>query len=488
MKRHIVILLLLTLVIQSWMFVSYPMGGVDDNQSGQRFLIDRLVSGDLLIGNLRFNTGYPLVIAPVVAVSRMFPRIDDRILLLVQVGLSATIPFLVYDIIRRRRTPNEAFIVALFVLLDPFGLQWSHFSLPEWLIAFLLVAALWLLNYALLTKRRLLLYTLLSGLLLGIAVLARVNFAPVVAALGLMFFAITSISFWKRFQMFFILGVSSLAVLFLYLVLIQYPSTGTFRLSCIGSLSLNEGLDVNDIPLQATDGPASQEYLRLTSMSVPEHALFLSDTYPRWSMSGAWASPEEQALFLEQGFTGENLPFANRFDLIYYMGACPTDDLLRDVYFERIRRYPLEWLSRGLKDTLLILIQSTEENPTLYLPTYDSLVRNTNESFLGFERVEGDFYTGQWVWTPGIWLYSTIFHIWNAIKWLTPIALVWALLSRNWFYATCAVLLLAVAGIMPLMKAPEARLYSQVYPLWTILLGGMLASFIKWARKPRLQQ
>src|SRR5690606_8387034 len=292
MKRHIVILLLLTLVVQSWMFVSYPMGGVDDNQSGQRFLIDRLVSGDLLIGNLRFNTGYPLVIAPVVAVSRMFPRIDDRILLLVQVGLSATIPFLVYDIIRRRRTPNEAFIVALFVLLDPFGLQWSHFSLPEWLIAFLLVAALWLLNYALLTKRRLLLYTLLSGLLLGIAVLARVNFAPVVAALGLMFFAITSISFWKRFQMFFILGVSSLAVLLLYLVLIQYPSTGTFRLSCIGSLSLNEGLDVNDIPLQATDGPASQEYLRLTSMSVPEHALFLSDTYPRWSTSGAWASPE----------------------------------------------------------------------------------------------------------------------------------------------------------------------------------------------------
>ena len=68
-RRHLLILLLLTVLVRGWLFVSYPLGGTDDNQAAQVYLIDQLLHGNLLIGNLRYQTGYPLVIASVVAVA-----------------------------------------------------------------------------------------------------------------------------------------------------------------------------------------------------------------------------------------------------------------------------------------------------------------------------------------------------------------------------------------------------------------------------------
>src|SRR6185369_13353688 len=107
-------------------------------------------------------------------------QFDDRIVLLVHIALSATIPFMVYDILRKRRTPREAFIVALFVLLDPFGLQWAHFYLPEWMIAFCMILGLWLIEQGL-RRNRTLLWTGIAGIVLGISSVARFNFAPMVA-------------------------------------------------------------------------------------------------------------------------------------------------------------------------------------------------------------------------------------------------------------------------------------------------------------------
>ena len=108
-----------------------------------------------------------------------------------QVALSATIPFMIYDILRRRRTPREALIVALFVLLDPFGLQWAHFYLPEWLIAFCMILGLWLIEQGCGAGER------CSGrrsreLCWGFASVARFNFAPMVALLGVMLLLLRS--------------------------------------------------------------------------------------------------------------------------------------------------------------------------------------------------------------------------------------------------------------------------------------------------------
>ncbi|MCY4022454.1 MAG: hypothetical protein OXF32_03310 [Anaerolineaceae bacterium] len=60
---------------------------------------------------------------PVAAVGQLFGRLDERIVLLVQVTLCATIPFLLYDLVRRHHSRRAALVVALLTLLDPYGLQ-----------------------------------------------------------------------------------------------------------------------------------------------------------------------------------------------------------------------------------------------------------------------------------------------------------------------------------------------------------------------------
>ena len=147
-KRHLVILLVLTVLIRGVMFISYPMGGQDEQQGYHRYVVSKVLAGELQIGNLRYGPGYPLFIAPVSALGDRFGRFDDRIELLFQVALSSLIPFLLYDILRSRHSPRAAFVVAILSLIDPFSLQWAHFYTAVWLVALCLVLALWFLHHA----------------------------------------------------------------------------------------------------------------------------------------------------------------------------------------------------------------------------------------------------------------------------------------------------------------------------------------------------
>ncbi len=479
-SRHLLILLLLTVLVRGWMFVSYPLGGTDDNQAAQRYLIDQLLDGNLLIGNLRYQTGYPLVIAPVVAAARPFGQFDDRIVLLVQVALSAAIPFLIYDILRRRRSPREAFIVALVVLLDPFGWQWAHFWLPEWWIAFCLIAALWLIDQGL-RRHRPIVWTALAGLLLGVASLARFNFAPIVALLGVCFFALSSLARRTRLLMFASLGIVSVSVIVLYVVLIQYPSTGAAALSCISGISLTESVEGKGLTIAAANGANSARYLDLLNHRAPREILFLSDTYADWRSSEAWASPQEQAAFQRQDFEGGYQVSA--YTLVYYLGPCVVDDLLGGVYIETVRAQPLAMVAGTIRQAVAVLTQMPMDQSaiaaTLGLPTYDSLTFEPG-GMLGFRHAVEGYYTGQWVWSPGIWLFSSLFPLINLLKWLTLPALVWAWRSREWFYRAAALLLLAWALLLSTVDQPEPRIYSALYPLTPILIGAMIAAVLRW--------
>jgi len=288
MKKHLLILLAVTLLTRGILFISYPMGGTDDDQSAHRYEIDQLTHGNLLIGNLRYHTGYPLVIAPVAAFAQLFDRYNDRVILLVQVSLSALIPFCIYDIFRVRRSAREGFITALVVALDPFGMQWAHFSLPNWLIAFCAVLTLWLIHRALLNQRRLLMWIALAGLAMGIATLARLNLAPIVALMGALFFTLRRIPLGQRWKMFLIFGFSSASVLMLYEVVIHYPSTGTWNLSCYTGTNLLVSVYLKDFNLSATNGPATQQLLELLTLKPTRKIEFTSEIYPRWSEGASW--------------------------------------------------------------------------------------------------------------------------------------------------------------------------------------------------------
>ncbi len=480
LSRHLLILLLITVLVRGWMFVSYPLGGTDDNQAAQRYLIDQLLHGDLLIGNLRYQTGYPLLIAPVLAAARPFGQFDDRIVLLVQIALSAAIPFLIYDILRKRRTPREAFVVALVVLLDPFGWQWAHFWLPEWWIAFCLIAGWWLIEQGL-RRHRPVLGTALAGMLLGAAALARLNFAPVIALLGLLLFALSGLTRRTRLLMFASLGVTSLSVIVLYVIAMQYPSTGTATLSCISGISLTESVEDKGLTIAPENGANSARYLDLLNHRAPREILFLSDTYGDWRNPEAWASPEEQAAFQRQDFEG-GYP-VSAYTLAYYLGPCAVDGLLRGVYLETVRAQPLAMAAGILRQAVAVLTQTPIDQSvvaaTQGLPTFNSLTFESGGK-LGFQRAIDGYYTGQWVWTPGIWLFSTLFPLINLLKWLTLPALVWAWRSREWFYRVAALLLLAWAFTISTVDQPEPRIYSALYPLTPILIGGMIAAALRW--------
>ncbi|MBI1259316.1 MAG: hypothetical protein GC204_17765 [Chloroflexi bacterium] len=476
MRRHLIILLITTVLVRGWMMVSYPMSGTDDNQAAERYLINQVLHGNLLIGNLRYQTGYPFAIAPVFALARPFGQFDDRIILLVQVALSATIPFMVYDILRKRRTPHEALIVALFVLLDPFGLQWAHFYLPEWLIACCLIFAFWLLERGRWSLR----IIALVGVVLGLSCVMRWNMIPLVGLLGLLFFALRSYSLRRRALMFITLGVTSVTVVGLYLVLIQYPSTGTIRPSCISGINLLEDVGVKGLPLDASNGVQSAYLADLLAHPAPQQIMFLGDSYARWQQPDAWGTPEEQAQFLN-GTTSHGYPMSTT-TLSYYLGPCPVDDLLRGVYFETIASNPLRWIGETLRFTADVLVQIPISSGSGYrildLPTYDSLTFIGN-STLGFQKSTGGYYTGQWVWKPGIAMFSAVFPVINLLKFLIFPTLIWVFFSRDWFYATAALLLLAAALSLSIVDAPEARIYAAIYPLWPILIGGMVAALLR---------
>lgn len=481
-KRHLLILLLVTVVTRGLLFISYPPGGTDDDQAFARYQIAQLVDGDLLVGNLRYHTGYPLAIAPAAAFAGLFGRFDERVVLLVQTALAALIPFLVYDSLRLLGRPlREAFIVALVVALDPFGLQWAHFWLPNWLIALCLVAALWCVARGL-ASNRLLPWTAAAGLLCGLAVLARINLAPVIAVLGLSFLALGALTWRRRLAMLATLGAVSVGTLALYMAAIHYPSTGTWSLSCYTGTNLLVSVYGKGFPLTADNGPATQHLLDLLTLAPPREIAFTSEIYPRWSEPGSWATPEEYAAFINQpyGQRAAQLETVWPGNLFYYLGPCATDDLLLAVHNEAVARDPLRWLVSIPVDVFNMLTQ--RQLPGLfwpwYLPHYDTLTFSGSGT-LGFYRADGGgFYSGQVVWRPGIWLFSQLFDAWNAFKWLAPLAVVWALLARRWYYTVSALLLLVFLALLSVFGNPAARLYAPVYPLTAIVIGGLLAALL----------
>ncbi len=480
MRRHLLILVILTVLVRGWLMISYPLGGIDDNQAAQGYLINQVLSGNLLIGNFRYQTGYPLMIAPVFALARSFGQFDDRIILLVQVALTATIPFMVYDILRRRRSPREAFIVALFVLLDPFGLQWAHFYLPEWLIAFCMIFGLWLIERGL-RRNRTLLWTGIAGIVLGIASVARFNFAPIVAIIGVMLFLLHSLTARKRLLMFATLGVTSVLMLILYMVLIQHPSTGTWEFSCISGINMLEGVADKGMTFKPENGAATTQFLDYESRYSANEILWLSDTYPKWRFDMPFASPAELDAF-NNNTAKQGTPITNT-NLIYFLGPCAADSLMHSVFVESVRAEPLRYILGTLTVAAKEIVQVPTADDPRYFPTPEQLTSTGSSQILGFERVKGWEYTGEWVWLPGVGLFSALFSVWNLYKWLTPLALIWTALRADWFYRTAAVILVAGAIITALVEAPEARIYSWMYPLAPILIGGMIAALLRrWER------
>ncbi len=484
-NKLLLFLLLVVALTRGLMFVSYPMGGYDDDQAAQHYLVQELHDGKLLIGNLRYNTGYALAIAPVAGLAQYFGRFGERLVLLVQVILSSLIPFLIYDILRTRRSPREALIVALVAALDPFGLQWAHFFLPVWLVAFCLVLALWLFHHTQDSRRRAALWAGGAGVALGMATIARLNFAPTAALVIMMQLAYRPRSWRARIVGGGIAaGLACAGLVTIYLVAIHHPSTGTWTPSCISGTNLMIGLQEKGLLVTATNGPASAHLLELLTLEPPREPTFLGDTYPLWRLPGPWVTQEEQAEFFAQhrGTPPERLDIVFPAALVYYLGPCPTDQLLREVYMEAVLARPGAWLGGVLRTLGQALIHRTPSSfDDVYLPRAEELSFGPPLG-LGFHRAESNFYTGQIVWMPGILLYTVWADAWAIVWWLVPPGLAWALLRGEWFYRTAATALLAFLLTLAVIAVIQPRIYAPVFPLSDVMIGGLLAQGAVWLR------
>ena len=488
-RRYLLILLALTLLIQGVMYISYPLGNsvYNDNQAGQVYLMNEFASGNFMVGNVRYNPGYALVMSPFKSLTDPLGRLADRALLLVHLLAQSAIPFMAYDLMRRRFTPLAGFITGLVVLIDPFGLQWAHFQLPGWLIAFVTVWALWMAQLAWdTTTRRRFMYIGLASVGLGVMTFARFNFAPLVALYGLSFFLWRHVPLKQRIGLFVMVGVISAGILGSYILLIHIPSTGTTTLSCITGNNLATGLLEKGIPMRASNGPKSEHYADMLTLKADRTTDFYEYTYPLWQNPHSWVTEEELAEFLAQPFGTPKEEITTVFpaELYWYLGPCDADAMLYDVYFEAIAREPVKLIAEVLKSTVYMLIQHPTETSFhhMYVDRADD-VEWVGEGRLGFYQADSQMYNGHIVWQPGMGLYTILFTPVNLIKLLTPFGVIWALWRRDWFTVTVAVLLMVGLLLIASAARMEPRYYAMLAPLYTILIGGFLADVIQRIRK-----
>ena len=501
-KRHLLILLFLTVLIRGVMFVSYPLGGQDEGQGFYHYNIAQFLAGDWQIGNLRYGPGYTLLIAPISAIGDLFGRFDERIELLFQVVLSSTIPFLLYDILRTRHSPRAAFIVAILSLADPFGLQWAHFSLPVWLVALCLVFSLWLLHHA--ERRRSWRLVVAAGLVTGFGVLGRWNYAPVALGLGFLLLFMYQEAIQRRMRQFALFGGSAALLVLWVHVTVQVPATGVWHINCISGLNQVQMVQLVGIDIQSDNGPNSHRLLRLSRLSpLPQHETprgfypFLhADIFPHWQTPGSLATEAERGAFLSQNEPGFPLNGSdmNLFSMVnwlfFYLGPCELDQLLRGVFIEAVFSEPMSWLL-GIPANAWQYIQpplTMGEHPDFTLPPTGSMSYEDGGGSLGFQRGhqrQSHFYNGHWVWRPGIELFTWLWAPLNALRFLVFPALIWALFTRRWVYTACAILLLLYIFVMAAVDDPERRIYAIVYPLGPVLVGGFLLTCFEWLRAGR---
>ena len=341
------ILIIATLLIRGALYFSYPLPvpGRDDNQAGQVFLMEDLADGNLLIGNVRYNTGYPLMMWPFRALTRLLGANHDRFFLLIQLTAASAIPFLVYDMMRRRFNARFAIIAALTVLLDPFGLQYAHLYLPVWLIALLTVFALWVAERAWSSsKRRRRALVAIASVALGLATLARLNFVPAAAVFGLSFLLWRHISRSERLTLVAVVGSIVGAILGAYALLIHLPSTGTTQLNCVSGMNLLQSAQDKRIPLLASNGPHSARYARLVALPTDKDLSSYAYTFPYWRNPDSWFSQAEVDEYLAQpvGDASDEIPAVGHvLAPNWYLGPCENNAMQVKVFVEAIALQPV---------------------------------------------------------------------------------------------------------------------------------------------------
>jgi hypothetical protein len=321
---------------------------------------------------------------------------------------------------------------------------------------------------------------------MGLAVLARVNALVVAGLLLAVVWWPGALTVRRRLAMSAVYLSVIGGLIAGYIVAVQRPSTGLTSLSCVSGINLLETLEARGLRVMPENGPASRELRSLLARPALVRYSFLSDTYRLWQRSGSWLTRREQS---EVRARPPLYPYGNPagltlLELVYVLGPCPADALYRNAFIESLAGYEVQYHV----GTGVALVNVIAQRASLFgeraLPTVTEL-GTLGPSTAGFARASGGYYTGQVVWTPGVALFNLWFALNPVLKLLVFPALVWALISRKLAYGVAALLLLGAAAATVAVDVPEARIYSYVWMLWPMLIGGMIWALYTSVRRRR---
>jgi len=263
-------------------------------------------------------------------------------------------------------------------------------------------------------------------------------------------------------------------------LLIHQPSTGVTALSCISAFRAVQSLHEKDVYPRAANGPYSAEYARLLALpsANPRDDYLDSAKFALWRIPESWLGKAERQAFLagQPGEISDAIATDFPADLYWYLGPCEVDRLLAGLLSETVAANPWQY-ARGV---ISATASSLAQNPAdarfdyMYLDRYEDM-RWRGENLLGFQAADSKLYNGHRLWRPGAALFSALFTPWNAIKFLTPLALIAAVWRRDWLLICVAALLLTGLGLLATFSGIEPRYYAIVAPLYSILIGWFLA-------------
>ncbi|HEY4254725.1 MAG TPA: hypothetical protein VGM34_00065 [Chlamydiales bacterium] len=355
--------------------------------------------------------------------------------LIFQHGLALLALLCGYALVRKYFGFSVGIIFMLLFGLSPLSLEWPSCTLPEWLQGAFLVFWLYFADKAKEAQfqKKLLLYALL-GALSALGFLIKFNSLPVFVILfaGLVFWE--RMSLWRVFVKISVTLAAALCVVGVFVATHHFPTTGTTSLTMNSWPLADKVFQFLPHPSLMPEMGLQTKRLLAIHKHLPKHNEKVLGPAPYFRNIGVTneeRTPYRKKLsFLMRASDQEMDRYlsVNGFDPIhkqppalrvaYYIGLEEYSSLLKGIYVESIKRYPLSFLQNTARDFFSNF--AMKENSYFFHPQLKEVQkgRDTSQaSRLGFVKFLWPneryvCYHENVVWLPGVWFFTHWQALW----------------------------------------------------------------------------
>jgi hypothetical protein len=489
------------ILVRLLIIVSYPP--IIAGDGADYWHLARVMAQGAFQGNLVYSTGYPFalsfVLMPMQWLWSAAPGLAYRLVLVAQYACGVITVILLYDLLRRMVSPRAALIGGLISALSPVEAAWASETRPEFFLSFLLILGLWLLMRIASRPRPTALMFALVGAVAGLTWLVRVN-SVIVAPLWCL-----AVWLWpreqpRRLRIAWIGAFLTTGIIVAggYLVLVHYPTTGTWKYSYLFGWNLKNHLADAGILFDRANGPASATLIRYDHANLPPElkppkvtTLASNVDHPIDArLAAVLRSAPEPAQSTAVDFEEKRL--------YLLLGFRETDALMTRAALETIAAHPIPYVASVAQTMVDYFYRYHEFGSDFILPDEQHLAV-LQQGALGFVKVsaretgignQGDathtkakwaFEQPSWVWLPGIRLLSGYYQVFRFSWVLSPIAILACVVlflrspRRRAFVGLCVALVLLWLGAVAFICPPGSRYRTPIEPFMDVFIGAAIA-------------